>query len=168
VGRSKLRDQLARLNDSFALGVSDHVAIDRWTGGAADHRLFSVLDPAARTGWEPIQLTLDVGRLTRARNRGDSPSLALPLLLLVLRDLTDGWLSLGYGGTRGRGQIEVQDVRFAGAGLDARWQALAGRTLRQILAEPPPEVADAMADWAKEFAAHGPADANSTDQGVSA
>src|SRR5690606_150101 len=36
---------------------TDHVAIDRWTGGAAEARLFSVLEPATVT-WEPLTLTL--------------------------------------------------------------------------------------------------------------
>jgi CRISPR/Cas system CSM-associated protein Csm3 (group 7 of RAMP superfamily) len=149
--RSALREELEEMNGSFVLGVSDHVAIDRWTGGAADHRLFSVLDPAAGTAWDPIRLTLDVGRLTRASTRPGSSALALPLLLLVLRDLTDGWLSLGYGGTRGRGQIEVTEIGFAGKGLGAGWQAVAGSTLGQILADPPPDVLAAMDAWAKEF-----------------
>ncbi|WP_320064288.1 RAMP superfamily CRISPR-associated protein [Micromonospora sp. RTGN7] len=149
--RNLLRETLnGSKKRGLAFTVSDHVAIDRWTGGASDHRLFSVLDPDAKTAWEPIRLEVDVARLTR-HGRSDGASAALPLLLLVLRDLRDGWLSLGYGGTRGRGQIEVTDVTFDGAGLDGSWQSLAGRTLDTILADPPEDVIAAMSTWKALF-----------------
>lgn len=148
--RSALRDQLDAIGSSFTLGVSDHVAIDRWTGGASDHRLFSALDPSATVAWEPIRLEVDVARLDR-HCRSDAASAALPLLLLVLRDLRDGWLSLGYGGTRGRGQIEVTDVTFDGAGLGGAWRSLTDRTLDAILADPPEDVIAAMTAWEDLF-----------------
>lgn len=131
------------------MAVSDHVAIDRWTGGASDHRLFSVLAPTTTVVWEPIRIGVDVAWLNRYAT--PNGTLALPLLLLVLRDLRDGWLSLGYGGTRGYGQIEVTDVAFIGNGLDAPWSSLAGRTLDSILADPSPDIAEAMAIWANTF-----------------
>jgi CRISPR/Cas system CSM-associated protein Csm3 (group 7 of RAMP superfamily) len=150
--RSVLHGQLDRIGDRIALGVSDHVAIDRWTGGAGEHRLFSVLHPDTTVAWEPIRIDVDVARLARYR-RPDAPPvpLALPLLLLVLRDLRDGWLSLGYSGTRGYGQIEVTGVAFVGGGLDAPWSSLAGCTLDSILADPPAEVTAAMSAWAGTF-----------------
>ncbi len=160
--RKNLEGQLAKLNKEFAvdLSVSDHVAIDRWTGGAADHRLFSVLDPAANTKWQPIQLTLDVERLTRAAASGKGQpkkgrahaELALPLLLLVLRDLRDGWLSLGFGGTRGRGQIEIDKISFNGIGLPEPWKSLIDQNLDDTFLEnPPPKVVEAMAHWKAFF-----------------
>ncbi|MBF9129148.1 hypothetical protein I0C86_09175 [Plantactinospora sp. S1510] len=147
-----LRGKLDGITNSFSLGVSDHVAIDRWTGGAGEHRLFSVLDPDTSVTWEPIHIEVDVTRLDRSAASGPgSATLALPLLLLVLRDLRDGWLSLGYGGTRGRGQIDVTGVTFDGSGLSAPWQSLAGHTLDSILADPPSEVIEAMTAWADTF-----------------
>lgn len=76
---------------------------------------------------------------------------ALPLLLLVLRDLRDGWLSLGFGGTRGRGQVHVTEVTFSGGTLIGPWQALTGQTLDSILDSPPLEIAEGMAAWVGEF-----------------
>ncbi|KXK58950.1 hypothetical protein AWW66_26900 [Micromonospora rosaria] len=151
--RTALREGLGDISGNIALGVSDHVAIDRWTGGAGDHRLFSVLDPDTTVAWEPIRIEVDTTRLDghRAPTGATSGPLALPLLLLVLRDLRDGWLSLGYGGTRGRGQIEVTGVTFTGDGLSGPWQSLAGRTLDSILTDPPPEVIDSMTTWATAF-----------------
>ncbi|MET7426947.1 RAMP superfamily CRISPR-associated protein [Dactylosporangium sp. NPDC005555] len=150
--RTVLRDRLQQLNEQFTLTVSDHVAIDRWTGGAGDHRLFSALDPAATVTWEPIRIRIDLARLHRAADRQPhSAVLALPLLLLLLRDLRDGWLTLGYGGTRGRGHLTVTGVTFDGAGLPAGWQHLTGRTLDDVLTDPPPEVTDAMTRWAHTF-----------------
>lgn len=150
--RAVLRARLADVDDRISLSVSDHVAIDRWTGGASGHRLFSVLDPATTVAWEPIRIDVDTARLDRYRaDDPESAALAMPLLLLVLRDLRDGWLSLGYGGTRGHGDIEVTDVTFAGDGLSAPWQSLAGRTLDSILADPPPAVIDAMTTWENTF-----------------
>ncbi len=39
-----------------------HVAIDRWTGGAAEHMLYSNLEPFGLE-WSPIELTVNLGRL---------------------------------------------------------------------------------------------------------
>ncbi|HEY0697585.1 MAG TPA: RAMP superfamily CRISPR-associated protein, partial [Micromonospora sp.] len=151
--RSALAKKLDDVHGAFALKVSDHVAIDRWTGGASDHRLFSVLDPDSTVAWEPIRIEVDVSRLDRHGASGEtvSASMALPLLLLVLRDLRDGWLSFGYGGTRGRGQIEVTGVTFDGAGMGGPWQALAGQDLDSILTDPPPEVLETMTTWENAF-----------------
>src|SRR5260370_9646531 len=68
---------------------------------------------------------------------------ALALLLLVLRDLADGWLALGFGGTRGRGTVSVSEVRFTGNGLAGPWASLAGRTLADLIADPPTPVTQA-------------------------
>ncbi|MFY1637872.1 RAMP superfamily CRISPR-associated protein [Solwaraspora sp. WMMB335] len=152
--RARLYGMLGDISSEMALDVSDHVAIDRWTGGASDHRLFSVLEPRPTVRWEPIRIEVDVARLARLAGsdpRHESAAAALPLLLLVLRDLRDGWLALGYGSTRGRGQIEVTEVTFEGAGLTGAWQSLADRTLDTILADPPTDIVDAMATWENLF-----------------
>ncbi len=119
-----------------------HVAIDRWTGGAAENLLFTVLEPATAS-WEPIRLSLDTRRVGSA---GDQ---ALALLLLVLRDLADGWLAPGFGGTRGRGAISVASVSFTGAGLPEPWAGLPGRTLADLTDNPPESVTRAFATWAE-------------------
>lgn len=128
------------------LSVSDHVAIDRWTGGAAQGRLFSVLEPALATAWHPIRLRVDPRRA--GGPEGDDAT-AVVLFLLVLRDLADGWLSLGFGRTRGRGHVAVREIEFSGAPGPAGgpWRALAGRTLSGLLADPPEEIRNAVRRW---------------------
>jgi len=102
-----LREQLA----AAGLHQADHVAIDRWTGGAAEGRLYSVLEPDG-ISWEPIRITIDLTRLGEA---GDLiADAALALLLLVLRDLAEGWIPLGHGSNRGMGDMEVTRLRLTG------------------------------------------------------
>lgn len=87
-----------------------HVAVDRWTGGAADGMLYSNLD-LMKISWKPISLTLDVTRLSK-----DNFS-AISLLLLCLRDLVDGRIPLGYGTNRGMGSIKVNSIVINGKNL---------------------------------------------------
>ncbi|TDC84517.1 RAMP superfamily CRISPR-associated protein [Actinomadura sp. 7K507] len=94
------------------LDQADHVAIDRWTGGAADHLLFSVLEPHG-VEWEPIRLTIDLTRL------GDHRDVALALLLLVLRDLEQRRIPLGGMVNRGFGDVTVTSIEFSGNGWTA-------------------------------------------------
>jgi hypothetical protein len=81
-----------------------YVAIDRWTGGAADAFLYSVLEPHA-VRWHPIELALDLGRVAQ-----EVWSPAVALLLLVLSDLARGVLPLGFATNRGLGSLEVSEV----------------------------------------------------------
>jgi CRISPR/Cas system CSM-associated protein Csm3 (group 7 of RAMP superfamily) len=129
---AELREQLAALG----LAQADHVAIDRWTGGAADGRLFSVLEPH-KVNWEPIRIAID---LTRLRAVDSIPvDAGLALMLLVLRDLAEGRIPLGHGVNRGMGDIEVTQVRLAGN----RWPG--GTDLASVLAS---EEADQLtAQW---------------------
>ncbi len=84
-----------------------HVAIDRFTGAAAENQLYSVLEPFGGD-WEPLQLQLDLGRLPDDRREA-----AKALLLLVLRELAQERIALGFGTHRGMGAIEVQGITFA-------------------------------------------------------
>ena len=90
---------------------AQHVAIDRWTGGAAEGLLFSVVEPIA-TSWEPLLLTIDRSRLDAGSSTADAPEgdAALALLLLVLQDLSDGHVPLGWGTHRGMGDISVDAI----------------------------------------------------------
>ncbi|TYK52614.1 RAMP superfamily CRISPR-associated protein [Actinomadura decatromicini] len=103
-----VRDALA----ARGLDQADHVAIDRWTGGAADQLLFSVLEPHG-VDWEPIRLTVDLTRL------GGHRDVALALLLLVLRDLEQRRLPLGGMVNRGFGDVTIESIEFSGNGWTA-------------------------------------------------
>ncbi|NJP97983.1 hypothetical protein HCN51_52645 [Nonomuraea sp. FMUSA5-5] len=98
-----IRDQLT----DVGLERSDHVALDRWTGGAADGRLFSVLEPH-NVAWEPIRLSVDLTRL------GVTKAIGLALLLLVLRDLANGRITMGAATNRGFGDVDVTDISLSG------------------------------------------------------
>jgi CRISPR/Cas system CSM-associated protein Csm3 (group 7 of RAMP superfamily) len=81
-----------------------HVAIDRWTGGAADQMLYSALEPF-NLAWEPIELSLDLRRIEESQ-RGAVQA----LLWLTLRDLALGRIPLGYGVNRGYGSLKVEKI----------------------------------------------------------
>ncbi|EFC81116.1 RAMP superfamily CRISPR-associated protein [Parafrankia sp. EUN1f] len=103
-----------KLDDRYGLVRADHVAIDRWTGGAASGRLYSTLEPY-RVEWEPLRLTLDEERLRRfAEHDPDLADAARALFILVLRDLAAGRVRLGHGTNRGHGDLAVSAVRVIG------------------------------------------------------
>jgi CRISPR/Cas system CSM-associated protein Csm3 (group 7 of RAMP superfamily) len=87
-----------------------HVAIDRWTGGAADKMLYTAIEPFG-VGWEPITMRLDFDRIPEGERDA-----ALVLLLLLFRDMADRRIALGYGTNRGMGGMQLQSVEFKGVG----------------------------------------------------
>lgn len=112
----------AAVADNLPMTVAPHVAIDRWTGGAADGRLFQVLEPNSGSPFAPIELSVDVVAL----GQDDGPALAL--LLATLRDFAEGQIPLGAQSTRGLGAIasDTDLVTFqCGAAVPA--DSLAGR-----------------------------------------
>lgn len=92
--------------------VMTHVALDRWTQGASDGRLFQVLEPTG-VEWRPICLEIDVERLGSPEER----LAAGVLLTLVLAELVAGDLPFGGMTTRGHGAIEVMDLGVEGGEL---------------------------------------------------
>jgi CRISPR/Cas system CSM-associated protein Csm3 (group 7 of RAMP superfamily) len=77
-----------------AYKVQDFLAIDRFTGGGRDGAKFDTV-----ALWKPAF----TGRL-----RLENPAAwELGWLALVLRDLVEGWLSLGFGRAKGFGQVTV-------------------------------------------------------------
>ncbi|KSU56128.1 MULTISPECIES: RAMP superfamily CRISPR-associated protein [unclassified Gordonia (in: high G+C Gram-positive bacteria)] len=116
-------------DDTSVFVIADRVAIDRWTGGAADKRLFSQLEPHTR--WTPLRLELNL--------RGISPGLAtrgIGLLSLILRELADGWIPLGYGTRRGLGAISIdpRDVTVAAGTQVPAWHDPSTCTFDHLLA----------------------------------
>jgi CRISPR/Cas system CSM-associated protein Csm3 (group 7 of RAMP superfamily) len=77
----------------------DHVAIDRFTGGASDQKKFDAL--AAMGGVFHVELTAD-----RVHDE-ETARWIIGLLALVLRDLHDGRLWLGHGGAKGHGLMQL-------------------------------------------------------------
>ena len=104
-----------------------HVAIDRWTGGAANKFLFSRLEPAL----DEIELTatIDFERIAPplawwvvpcgCASKGKEELVlfrraAFALFILTLRDFARGRIPLGYGVNRGLGDLDLTKVAFAG------------------------------------------------------
>ncbi len=77
--------------------VRDHVAIDRFTGGARSGALYSE------------QVVLPGAHLTlRVELPETVAGWALPLLWAVLADLHEGYLGVGHGTTRGLGFVQLR------------------------------------------------------------
>ena len=79
------------------LKMFDFLAIDRFTGGGKDGAKFDAL-----ALWRPaFKLRLHL------ENPADWE---LGWLALVLRDLADGWLSVGFGAAKGFGRVKLQNL----------------------------------------------------------
>jgi CRISPR/Cas system CSM-associated protein Csm3 (group 7 of RAMP superfamily) len=89
-----------------------HVAIDRWLGSAAESMLYTVVEPH-RTVWEPLTLELNLQRLP---DEWQWPAIAL--LLLVIRDLANDRMPLGFATHRGMGAVRVNGVTIEAYDLD--------------------------------------------------
>ena len=89
-----------------------HVAIDRFTGGASDKALYSARpvkrDEQDKSGWEPIRLTLDASNVLSDENVRKEQA----LIKLLLRDMKDGYITIGFGSRRGLGEIEVGEIEY--------------------------------------------------------
>ncbi len=122
-----------------------HVAVDRWTGGAAESLLYSALEPLGLK-WEPLHLRLDLGRLSSRY-----PELAKPavvLLLLVLRDLSARRIPLGFGGNRGYGEVNVRNIQFTGP-QTAEWAWLDNVSLTDLPVQQNASLKDLEIEWQK-------------------
>lgn len=113
----KLDDNKNVKTDTKSLRISHHVAIDRWTGGASEGALYSVLQPTPDITWEDITLTLDLSRVPGEATR----KRCLMLLLLVLRDFAENRLPLGFATNRGMGEVKDVSIRTEGA-YEIKWK----------------------------------------------
>jgi CRISPR/Cas system CSM-associated protein Csm3 (group 7 of RAMP superfamily) len=122
-----------------------HVAVDRWLGSAAESMLYTVLEPH-RTAWEPIRLEINFRRLPQ-----DKQLAAVALLLLVLRDLAQDRIPLGFATHRGMGTIRVTNVSFAINTLDGTLAKLAQVRLENgQLLNVPEEIKQAWQQWIRQ------------------
>jgi CRISPR/Cas system CSM-associated protein Csm3 (group 7 of RAMP superfamily) len=149
--------QVRRALDDAGLPEWDpaqHVAIDRWTGGAARGRLFGVLEPHG-VAWAPLKLDVALDRLPRALQLA-----ALALLLLVLDDLAAGRLPLGYGTNRGFGAVTIEKITVeipdgAGPGLPGPARlVLSGGVLKALDPTLRETLGGAWGDWIDKMAAN--------------
>jgi len=84
----------------------DFLAIDRFTGGGAEHLKFDAL-----ALWMPA---------FRVRMFLENPEeWELGWLTLALRDLAEGWLRVGFGAAKGFGQVKITEGTLRLATLDA-------------------------------------------------
>jgi len=82
--------------DKPGFKMLDFLAVDRFTGGGAEKRKFDAL-----TLYQPA---------FKLRMFLDCPEdWELGWLGLVLRDLAEGWLSLGYGAAKGLGRVKLEE-----------------------------------------------------------
>jgi CRISPR-associated protein (TIGR03986 family) len=106
----------------------DFVAIDRFTGGAAEGAKFDAtyLDAPTFT----TRLTLDLAGLERCD---------LAVLALTLRDLCQGQLTFGFGGSKGYGRATAE-LKLVSQQLDPTGWGLPS-------SEPSGQLSDALLDW---------------------
>lgn len=94
LGSRLLIEDAPLMGETVTYKVQDFLAIDRFTGGGRDTAKFD-----AAVLWRPR---------FRARLRLMNPrDWELGWLALVLRDLAEGWLTLGFGRAKGFGQVVV-------------------------------------------------------------
>lgn len=93
----------------------EHVSLDRWSGGAATGRLFTVQE-TRDLRWGPLRLELDPDRLDRADPR--QRRAAVVLLGVAVALLAEGHAGFGHGTTRGLGDVTVDAVTAVGL---SRW-----------------------------------------------
>jgi len=144
--RGELGRAVAELNAALAdsglwFDVVTRNAIDRWTGAAADRALFTSIEPYVvadcnESGWADIVVDLDVERARRGNDARHVDAL-LAFILLLLRDLAEGWIPIGFGATRGCGAMRANDdgirFRFAGEPSNDHIAHFDSRTLREVL-----------------------------------
>lgn len=119
------------IDDSGLRGVLSpamHVGIDRWTGGAADHLLFSVLE-VRDAGWQPLRLRLDLAQVSRGLDGAAADRrqcAAVAMLLVMIRSLSEGLIRLGYATQRGSGGVSVERVALSSSTINPTIAAING------------------------------------------
>jgi CRISPR/Cas system CSM-associated protein Csm3 (group 7 of RAMP superfamily) len=117
-------DELERAG--FSIG--EHVAIDRWTGGASDGALYTVLE-AHSPEFGQVCFTVNPARIPHHIRKP-----AIALLYLLVSELIDGYVPLGFGVNQGNGDVAATNVRWIGLESFTEWAApLSSGALRGAL-----------------------------------
>jgi CRISPR/Cas system CSM-associated protein Csm3 (group 7 of RAMP superfamily) len=101
--RANAEESLSKATQSVPLQFTHHVALDRWTGAAADKMLYTVLEPTGG-GWSGLTIEIDHTRL------GQNKFAALALLIHTLQSLHSGAIGFGWGTTKGHGTVRLKKV----------------------------------------------------------
>jgi CRISPR/Cas system CSM-associated protein Csm3 (group 7 of RAMP superfamily) len=111
-GTATEAQKLARKGGDLLGGsvVRTSVALDRWTGGAAQEQSSTVLEPRG-VRWPPLTISIDSARLPQEKRL-----LAGALVLLLLRELVAGDLPLGGMVNRGYGELQVKTIKVRRGG----------------------------------------------------
>ena len=109
--RTNAEQELVKATAGIPLEFSHHVALDRWTGAAADKMLYTVLEPTSGQ-WSGLRLELDENRL------GERYLPAFALLVHTLQSLHAGDIGLGWGTYRGHGTIQITRISISGSALN--------------------------------------------------
>ena len=115
----------------------DFLAIDRFTGGGAEHFKFDAL-----ALWKPtfkVRIFLE-----------HPEDWELGWLTLALRDLAEGWLRVGFGAAKGFGQVKVTDGTLCQGVLDAS-QAEEGQPSIYVVDKQPLLEWSRASSWVKAF-----------------
>ena len=109
----------------IATSENQYVAIDRFTGGASPGALYNARPVKDSCTWEPINITLNAFPEIPAEMLKQE----LALLKLLVRDFSEGYISVGFGSRRGLGKIardtEVEYANFPSDDeLQESWQEL--------------------------------------------
>jgi CRISPR/Cas system CSM-associated protein Csm3 (group 7 of RAMP superfamily) len=120
--------------------MMDFLAVDRFTGGGADRLKFDAL-----ALWRPA---------FRARLHLVSPEpWELGWLTLVLRDLASGWLRVGFGASKGFGEMEIPYGTVTRAQLDAGASAVGQSSIfvTNAWTLDDPALLEQQREWVKAF-----------------
>lgn len=128
--------------------LQEHLEIEPWSGAPLPNHLYGVIAIEPHVRWETSVVTVDLGRLadvhtasvtgtkvTWNTTRSDEQlRAALALILLVLREASDGLVGVGHGTSRSLGEIKIDpaEVMFETSSTGAAGP-LHGKSLSDVL-----------------------------------
>lgn len=140
---SRFRVEDAPLVGEPIYKMLDFLAVDRFTGGGAEHLKFDAL-----ALWQP---TFELRIMLESPKDWE-----LGWLALVLRDLAEGWLQVGFGAAKGFGQVKIVSGTMTEATLVPGSPPVDARSLFTTTDWPwdSPELKNRQQAWVKTFNVH--------------